>query len=37
MQCVSDMLEQGQTVDETVEIMSDELSNLLNEYIRNNQ
>lgn len=31
------MLEQGQTVDETVEIMSDELSNLLNEYIRNNQ
>ena len=37
MQCFSDMLEQGQTVDETVEIMSDELSNLLNEYIRNNQ
>lgn len=31
------MLEQGQTVDRTAEIMSDELSNLLNEYIRNNQ
>lgn len=36
MQCVSDMLEQNQTVEETVEIMSDELNNLLTEYIRNN-
>ncbi len=37
MQCVSDMLEQGQTVDETVDIMSDELGGLLFEYTRNNQ
>lgn len=37
MQCVSDMLEQGRTVEETVEIMSGELGNLLSEYIRNNQ
>lgn len=37
MQGVSDMLEQNQSVDETVEIMSDELNNLLREYARNNE
>lgn len=36
MQCSSDMLEQGMTVEETVEIMSDELNNLLSEFARNN-
>jgi hypothetical protein len=36
MQCSSDMLEQNQTVEETVEIMTDELNNLLAEYARNN-
>ena len=36
MQGVSDMLENDQTVEETVEIMSDEMQNLLTEYARNN-
>lgn len=36
MECCSDMLTNNQTVDETIEIMSDELGNLLTEYIRNN-
>lgn len=36
MQCTSDMLEYGQSVEETVEIMSDELGGLLTEYARNN-
>lgn len=36
MQGVSDMLENDQTVEETLEIMSDEMQNLLTEYARNN-
>ena len=36
MQCCSDMLEYDQTVEETVETMNDELTLLLEEYIRNN-
>ncbi|MEL7609675.1 MAG: extracellular solute-binding protein [Bacillota bacterium] len=36
MQCSSDMLEQNQTVEETVGIMADELNNLLAEYARSN-
>ena len=36
MQSSSDMLAQNQTVEETVEIMSDEMQNLLTEYVRNN-
>ncbi len=36
MQCSSDMLKNKQTVKETIEIMSDELGNLLTEYVRNN-
>ncbi len=36
MQCTSDMLEYNQTVEETVEILSDELNGLLAEYVRNN-
>lgn len=37
MESVSDMLQNNQTVEETVDIMSDELGNLLTEYVRNNQ
>ncbi len=36
MQGVSDMMENNQTVEETVEIMADEMQNLLTEYARNN-
>lgn len=36
MEASSDMLAQNMTVEETVEIMSDELGNLLYEYVRNN-
>ena len=36
MQCTADMLEYTQTVEETVEILSDELNGLLAEYVRNN-
>ena len=36
MQCVSDMLEYGQSAEETAEIMADELGLLLEDYARNN-
>ncbi len=36
MECVSDMLENGQTPEETVEIMRDTLTLLLDDYARNN-
>lgn len=36
MQCISDMLEQNQSVEETVEIMGDELNGLLTEFARSN-
>ena len=36
MQDVSDMLEYNQSVEETVQIMQDDLNALLDEYLRNN-
>ena len=35
--CVTDMLDQGMTVEETVDIMADELGGLLQQYVQNNQ